>query len=119
MTTLTKIPKRYQRECSIVILDHIRSLSYSRGDWKDSIASFSYILPSLDKLPGLTSKEYSVLEKGETCPKMASDMLASLLEELNDICAYSLGYKRKLERLRKRIQEKEKEIKFLKSLAYI
>ena len=80
MTQLT------QRQISIKKIDLLQSfLEYKGGDWKDDKAELSYALMPLIELPGITEEEYSAISQGNSCPRLASDVLSDLYEEIRGV----------------------------------
>lgn len=80
MTQLT------QRQLSIKKIDLLQSsLEYKGGDWKDAKAQLAYVLPQHSKFPGITEEEYSAISQGDSCPRLASDVLSDLYEEIRGV----------------------------------
>ena len=49
------------------------------------MAEFSHALMSHSELPGITEEEYSAISQGDSCPRLASDVLSDLYEEIRGV----------------------------------
>jgi hypothetical protein len=72
-----------QRQISIMKMFAVMdSVSYSGGDWDDHLAEQVCAIPSADKLPGITKEELDKIDQAYSCPRMVSDFLSELAEEI-------------------------------------
>jgi len=80
MTQLT------QRQDSILRMFAIMdSVSYSGGDWDDHLTAQVDALPLIEKLPGITQQEYDTIHEAYSCPRMASELIGELRDEVDGL----------------------------------
>jgi hypothetical protein len=75
-----------QRQISIMKMFAIMdSVSYSGGDWDDHLAAQVEAIPSAKKLPGITQEELSTIDEAYSCPRMVSDFLSDMADEIEGV----------------------------------
>jgi hypothetical protein len=80
MTQLT------QRQDSILRMFAIMdTVKFSGGDWDDHLAAQVDALPVIDKLPGITMEEYYTLHEAYSCPRMVSELIGDLRDEVDGL----------------------------------
>jgi len=84
MTQLT------QRQDSILRMFAIMdTVKYSGGDWDDHLAAQVDALPMIDKLAGITQEEYDTLHEAYSCPRMVSELIGDLRDEVDGLSSPS------------------------------
>jgi len=80
MTQLT------QRQDSILRMFAIMdTVKFSGGDWDDHLAAQVDAVPVIDKLPGITQQEYDTIQEAYSCPRMASELIGDLRDEVDGL----------------------------------
>jgi len=80
MTQLT------QRQDSILRMFAIMdTVKFSGGDWDDHLAAQVDAIPVIDKLPGITKEEYDTLHEAYSCPRMVSELIGDLRDEVDGL----------------------------------